>query len=374
MKPFDAAVVGLGAMGSAALCHLARRGARVVGFDAYTPPHALGSSHGETRMIREAYYEDARYVPLLRRAYALWHDLARDAATELIVETGGIFAGPPDAELVAGVERAGREHGIAVERLDGAALAARAPWLRLPSDMVALSEARAGLLHPERCIDAHLRLAVAAGASIHADESVIAWRASGDGVVVETKSGRYPAARLILCAGAGMTAWLADAGVAATVTRQPMFWFTNGRDAASLNQVWAIQIDGERLLYGFPDVGGGLKAAIHYGGAPTTWQSVDRAVSADEARETADLLARFLPGVHGDLLRAVACIYTNTKDHHFAIDAHPAHANVLVVSACSGHGFKFASAIGEASSQWALDGAWKLDLSLFSLDRLRAGP
>ncbi len=374
MKSLDAVVVGSGAMGSAALFHLARRGARVAGFDAYTPPHALGSSHGETRMIREAYYEDVRYVPLLRRAYELWHDLARNAATELIVETGGVFAGPPQGVLIAGIEIAGREHGIAIERLAGEALVARAPWLRLPGDMVAVTEPRAGFLHPERCIEAHLRLAAAGGADVHSDEPVMHWRASDDGVVVETKNGRYAAARLILCAGAGMTAWLADAGVETTVTRQPIFWFTTGSNTASLDRVWAIQIDDERLLYGFPDVGGGLKATIHYGGEPTTWQTVNRAVGPDEARETQELLARYLPGVHGDLLRAVACIYTNTRDHHFAIDSHPSHANTLLVSACSGHGFKFASAIGEAAAQWATDGASKLDLSLFSLDRLRARP
>ncbi len=374
MKHLDAIVVGLGAMGSAALYHLARRGARVAGFDAYTPPHALGSSHGETRMIREAYYEDARYVPLLRRAYALWHDLARDAGTELIVETGGVFAGPPGGAFVAGIERAGREHTIAIERLAGAALAARAPWLRVPTDMVALTEPRAGYLHPERCIDAHLRLASAAGAEVHVEQPVDAWRADGDGMVVETKRGRYAAARVILCAGAGMTEWLATAGVAATVTRQPAFWFHHAGDGASLDCVWAIQIDEQRLLYGFPDVGGGLKAAIHYGGSPTTWQSVDRRVDRAEADEVVALLARYLPGVHGDLMRAVACIYTNTADLHFAIGAHPARAHALLVSACSGHGFKFASAIGEAAAQWALDGSPQQDLSLFSLDRLRARP
>jgi sarcosine oxidase len=374
MTRFDAVVIGLGAMGSAAIYHLARRGARVAGFDAYTPPHALGSSHGETRMIREAYYEDARYVPLVRRAYDLWHDLERDANAQLIVETGGVFAGPPQAELIAGIERAGREHNIAIERLSGASLTARAPWLSLLPTMAAIAEARAGFLYPERCVHAHLRLAEDAGAEIHAEEPVVRWRADGDGVVVETKRGSYAAARAILCAGAGMGEWLTEAGVHATVTRQAMFWFHRGKSAAAPDGVWAIQIDEQRLLYGFPDVGGGLKASIHYGGATTTWQSVDRVVNREEAGETAALCARYLPGVHGDLMRAVACVYTNTPDLHFVIDAHPAHANVFVVSACSGHGFKFASAIGEAASQWALDGRPTLDLSLFSLDRLRARP
>lgn len=374
MKHVDVIVVGLGAMGSAALYQLARRGAKAAGFDAFTPPHALGSSHGETRMIREAYYEDSRYVPLLRRAYDLWHQLARDAHTELIIETGGVFMGPPGADLISGIERAGREHGIAIERLAGAALAARAPWLRAPSDMAVIAEPRAGYLHPERCIEAHLRLAGEAGAEIHAAEPVRHWRADGGGFVVETKRDRYAAARLVLCAGAGMTGWLADAGVEATVTRQPMFWFHAGPNAPTIDAVWAIQIDELRLLYGFPDVGGGLKAAIHYGGAPTHWGTIDRTVHDGEIHEIVELLGRYVPGVHGKLMREVVCAYTNTRDRHFAVDAHPAHPRALVVSACSGHGFKFASAMGEAASQWALDGAAKLDLSLFSFERLRARP
>lgn len=373
MKRLDAVVVGLGAMGSAALYHLAGRGANVAGFDAYAPPHAFGSSHGETRMIREAYFEDARYVPLVRRAYQLWHDLARTAGEELIVETGGVFAGAPEGQVIAGIERASREHAIGIERLSNAALSARAPWLRLRDAMTAIAEKRAGFLRPERCIEAHLCLAAEAGAILHTNEGVEGWRADGDGFIVETKRGHYRAAKLLLCAGAGMAEWLRAAGVPVGVTRQTLFWFRPARDAASFTPgkfpVWAIQIDDERLLYGFPDLGSGLKVSIHYGGTPTTWQTVDRTVTDDEAREVEELLDYYLPGVRGERLDAKACLYTNTPDLHFVIDAHPDHPNALVVSACSGHGFKFASAIGEAAARWALDGAPRLDLSLFSLER-----
>lgn len=373
MTRMDAIVVGLGAMGSAALYHLARRGAKVAGFDAYAPPHTFGSAHGESRMVREAYYEDARCVTLVRRAYALWHELARDAGESLIEETGGIFAGPPDGQLIAGIERAGREHAIPIERFSREASAARIPWLRLGEGMTAIAEGRAGLLRPERCIAAHLRLAAEAGAAVHTDEAVDNWGTDGDGFVVNTQKDRYRAAKLVLCAGAGMTEWLASAGVAVNATRQTMFWFRPARDPESFAlgnfPVWAIQIDGERLLYGFPDVGSGLKVAVHYGGTPTTWQTVDRTVTAQEAGDVEELFDRFLPGVRGERLRAAVCLYTNTPDLRFVIDAHPAHAKVLVVSACSGHGFKFASAIGEAAAQWTLDGAPWLDLSLFSLKR-----
>ena len=240
--------------------------------------------------------------------------------------------------------------------------------------MAAVAEARAGFLYPERCVQSHLRLAESAGAEIHVEEPVVGWRAEASGVVLETKRGTYAADRAILCAGAGMSNWLADAGVPTTVTRQTMFWFHHGKSAVVPSGVWGVQIGDDRLLYGFPDLGGGHKASIHYGGTPTTWESVDRVVEREEASEVAELCARYLPGVHGELMRAVACIYTNTSDLHFALGAHPNHANVFVVSACSGHGFKFASAIGEAASQWALDGRPQLDLSLFSLDRLRPRP
>ncbi|HEU4928706.1 MAG TPA: FAD-dependent oxidoreductase, partial [Candidatus Krumholzibacteria bacterium] len=224
MKQFDAIVVGLGAMGSAALYHLARRGARVAGFDTYTPPHALGSSHGETRMIREAYYEDTRYVPLLRRSYDLWHEIAREAGNELLVETGAVYAGPPEGELIAGILRAGQDHNISITELSGSTLSTIAPWLRVPDNMVAVAEPRGGYLHPERCIESHLRLAADLGAEVHNEEPVEDWQVDGDSVVVETGRERYAASRLVLTPGAGITDWLANAGVRTTVVRQPMFW------------------------------------------------------------------------------------------------------------------------------------------------------
>lgn len=371
---FEVIVAGLGAAGSATLFHLARRGVRVAGFDRFSPPHANGSSHGETRMIREAYYEDPRYVPLVQRAYELWHELAAIAKEPLIVETGGVFAGPPAGEFIDGIRRSSREYGIAIEELPASALASRFPWLALPEDMIALTETRAGFLYPERCISAHLNAASAAGASIQTDEPVNGWKEDADGVEVETPRGRYRADRLVMCTGAWMTETLASAGAPVSVTRQPLFWFHAAGDAASRAPgrfpVWAIEFTPGQLLYGFPDVGSGLKVAVHYGGTPTTADTIAREVSDDESQDVEALLARYLPGVIGACTKSAACMYTNTPDQHFVVDAHPRHANVLLVSACSGHGFKFASAIGEAAAQWILDGAPKQDLSLFSIARL----
>jgi sarcosine oxidase len=366
-------VVGLGAAGSAALYHLARRGVAAVGFDAHTPPHMLGSSHGQTRMIREAYYEDPRYVSLVRRAYELWHALATESGTRLIDETGGVFAGRPWEEFISGIRRSAGEHGIPAKTLARDDQAARFPWLRPDGDMVVVAEPRAGYLQPERCISAHLDGAHAHGALIHDGEPVVAWRVDGSRIAVETPARRCTTDRLILCAGAWMGSVAGDIGVPLTVTRQTLFWFRPRGDAGAFAPdrfpVWAIEHTAGRLLYGFPDLGDGLKVAVHYGGTPTTADAVDRTVTADEVREITALVARYVPEAAGEVTKTAVCLYTNTPDLHFLVDAHPASERVLVVSACSGHGFKFASAVGEAAAEWAVDGAPRQDLSLFSRSR-----
>lgn len=370
----DCIVAGLGAAGSAALYHLAVRGARVTGLDAHTPPHAHGSSHGETRMIREAYFEDPCYVPLVRRAYSLWHALAAESKTTLIEETGGVFAGGDDGEMVPGIFNAGQTHDIAVVELTPEERARRYPWLRPGGDMRILTEPRAGFLYPERCITAHLDGAIARGAVVHAGTALLGWSADGGGIDVETAGGRFSANRLILATGAWMTGPLAAAGVVAAVARQPLYWF-RAADAKAVRAmpVWAVEFEKGRLLYGFPDRGRGLKVAIHDPGTPTTVETIDRTVHDEEIATIRALTARYLPGVFGDLLDTATCMYTNTPDGHFVIDTHPAHPNVLLVSACSGHGFKFASATGEAAAHWMLDGAPPLDLAAFSLGRFRRG-
>lgn len=367
---FDCIVAGLGAAGSAALHHLAARGARVAGFDAHTPPHAHGSSHGETRMIREAYFEDPCYVPLVRRAYDLWHALAAASSATLIEETGGVFAGRADGELTPGMKRAGHDYGIALVELTPEERERRFPWFRPATGMQTLTEPRAGLLHPERCIAAHLDGATIHGASIHSDEPIVHWSADRNGVVVETARERFTANRLVLATGAWMTEPLAAAGVAATVARQPLFWF-RARDAKAARAipVWAVEFETGRLLYGFPDRGRGLKVAIHDTGTLTTPATIDRNVGEAEIESIRRLGDAHLPAVFGELLETATCMYTSTPDGHFVIDTHPVHPNVLLVSACSGHGFKFASAVGEAAAQWMLDGAPALDLAPFSLRR-----
>ena len=371
MRRYDVIIAGLGAMGSAALYHLAGRGVSVVGFDRYAPPHTLGSSHGETRMIREAYYEHPGYVHLVRRAYDLWHKLSEVSGHTLIEETGGIFAGPLDGELVPGILRSAREHHIPVQSLPPAAAAMRAPWLAFDAVMRIVSEPRAGLVYPERCITAHIEGARRGGATVQTGEPVESWRATADGVTVRTARGEYAADRLILTTGAWIVDVLADIGVHAVVERQPLLWFASRAGAPAPSTVWALEFEHGKLLYGFPAMDNRVKVAIHYGGAQqTTAEQVDRTFHPEDEQLLRRFADRYLPGVLGGLARGEVCMYTNTPDLHFIFDAHPQHDNVLVVSACSGHGFKFSSAIGEAAAQWAHDGRPQIDMSRFALSRL----
>ena len=370
MQRYDVIVAGLGAMGSAALYHLAGRGASIAGFDRFAPPHSMGSSHGETRMIREAYYEHPGYVPLVRRAYDLWHELSTRETTPLIVETSAICAGPRDGELVPGILRAAAEHSIPVEILTHADAATRFPWLHIPEEMEIVTERRAGFVYPERCITAHLTGAAANGAGVFTDEPVLEWIPQGDGILVKTARGEYATGRLILATGAWMIESLKSIGIEAVVERQPLFWFRPNPGCALPETVWALEFEHGKLLYGFPANETGVKIAIHYGGVQRTApDEIDRKIHREDSRHLREFADRHVPGALGKIARSEVCMYTNTPDLHFIFDAHPRDANVLVVSACSGHGFKFSSAIGEAAAQWARDGAPQIDMSLFSLSR-----
>ena len=348
----DVIVVGLGAMGSAALFHLAQRGVRVAGFDRFAPPHDMGSTHGLSRIIREAYYEHPHYVPLVQRAYELWADLERRAARRLFHQTGGLMIGRREGVLVAGALHSAQEHRLAHEMLTADAVHSRFPGFVLPDDMMAFFEPRAGVLDPEGCVDAHLRLAEASGAEVHTSEPVEGWRYDRGRVRVVTAQGEYDAARLALCAGAWTPELLDDDAIDLRVERQVMHWFTPARDAELFRPancpIAMIEYAPDRVFYFVPDSGDGVKAAIHHEGETTTADAVRRQVDDEDVGRVARLLATYLPAAAGPRRRSATCLYTNTPDGHFLVMPHARHEDVLIVSACSGHGFKFASAIGEA--------------------------
>jgi sarcosine oxidase len=366
---WDVIIIGLGAMGSAAAFHLARRGQRVLGVDRYAPPHTLGSSHGQTRIIREAYFEDPAYVPLVQRAYELWDDLERETGAKLFLKTGGLMVGPPQSELVAGAVRSAEMHRLPYEMLSSAEVLRRFPVLRPPPDMVAVHEPRAGILFPEACVSAHLALAAKHGAVLRTGEAVTGWQADERGVSVTTSRATYRAQRAIVSAGAWARELLADLDPPLSVERQVVYWFDPLREIERFSalrcpiHLW--QFDEQRFFYGFPDLGEGVKVALHHGGSIGTADTISREVTEDEVEDMRQLLARYLPDGAGKFRAAAVCLYTNTPDGHFWIDRHPAHPNVLIASPCSGHGFKFSSVIGELLADLATERKPPLDLGLF---------
>jgi sarcosine oxidase len=370
---YDVIVAGLGAMGSATLYHLARKGARVAGFDRFAPPHTLGSTHGKSRIIREAYYEHPLYVPLVRRAYELWEELERECGRRLYYRTGGLMLGPRDGVLLAGARRSAREHGIAHEELSAAEVHARFPGIEVASDFSGLLELRAGVLDPEGCVAAHLTLAERAGAEVMPNDPALRWGASGGAVTVEAASGQYEAARLVVSAGAWVTELVPGLPLPLSVERQVMLWFQPSGDASLYGPercpVAMFEYAPDGIFYSLPDLGDGLKAAIHHEGMTTGPESVRREVSERDIAPVRARLQQFMPGANGPLRSCAVCLYTNTPDTHFAVGPHPGHSEVLVVSPCSGHGFKFASAIGEAVAELALEGKSRFDLRPFGLDR-----
>lgn len=375
MTRYDTIVVGLGTMGSAAACHLARRGKKVLGLDRFTPPHDRGSASGRTRIIREAYFEHPAYVPLVQRAYEAWAALERDSGRRLLVTTGGLMIGPREGALVAGALESARQHGLRHELLNAADLRRRWETLRPEADTVAVWEPRAGVLFPEDCIAAHLAAAAGAGAELRCDEPAESWAADGDGVIVRTARGTYAADRLVLTAGAWLGRLLADLALPLKVRRQLLFWFTPRTPAAFAPQRFPVFIwehEADRFFYGFPDFGDGVKVARHGEGEVTEADRVRRDVDPAEAADLQMRLARYVPDAAGPLRDSAVCMYTCTPDAHFIVDAHPRHPQVTVASVCSGHGFKFASVMGEILADHASGRPPAFDLSMFRLDRLVA--
>lgn len=378
----DAVVVGLGAMGSAAAAHLSRRGARVLGLDAYEAGHRRGSSHGSTRIIRKAYFEDPAYVPLLERAYELWAALAPASGVpedSLLRLTGGLMLGRPAAPVVAGALASAEQHGLPYELLPPAEIRRRFPGFVPEPDMVGLWEPQAGVLFPERCVEAHLRAAARSGADLRHHCPVRGWRPAGGHVVVETAEGDVEAGAVVVTAGPWAPGLLRDLGLPLQATRQVVAWFGPASPAQAVLltppscPIFICDLGGTNV-YGIPDLGGGsgLKAAIHERGEPCTPDSCRREVGDAELARLRDLLTRFLPAGGGRVLTAETCLYTMTPDGHFVIDRPAAHPGLVYAAGMSGHGFKFASVIGEILADLALRGETAHPIAFLSPRRFEA--
>jgi len=386
MRRFPTIVLGLGAMGSAAVHHLARRGHRVLGIDQHSPPHAYGSTHGETRVTRLAIGEGEQYTPLALRSHELWRELERSTGARLLTTNGGLIISSGArtshchvCDFYANTLAAARKYGIVHELLDAGEIRRRFPQFKVADNERGYLEREAGFLRPEACVRAQLMVAERAGAEIHRGERVLGYDATDREVTVTTDRERYAADKLILAVGAWLPAMLGARHASCfKVYRQSLFWFDiDGPVTPFLPEnspifIWELQ-DRPQAIYGFPAIDGprgGVKIASESFERTTTPQEVSPNPADDEATAMYDqFVTPYISGLRRKCLKALTCLYTVTPDFGFVIDTHPESERVLIVSPCSGHGFKHSPAIGEALSELVLDGESRIDLRVFSLER-----
>ncbi len=373
--PYDVIVIGLGGMGSAAAHHLASRGQRVLGLERFTPAHDKGSSHGGSRIIRQSYFEDPGYVPLLLRAYELWEQLAVETGRDVYRVTGGLFLGAPDCLTVAGSLRASREWDLPHQLLDAGEIRTRFPnFTPAPGD-IALYEDMAGFARPEMTVGAHLDLAARGGADLHFGEPVLDWSDAAGGVRATTSRGTYTAGQLVICPGAWAPQLLGEFGIPITVERQVLYWLdpTVGTPSFVDHPIFIAENPDGMQIYGFPAIdgpAGGVKVAFFRKGVVCTPETIDRTVGEHEIAEMRATIARLLPALDGNCLDTGTCMYSNTPDEHFVIARHPDCANITVACGFSGHGFKFVPVVGEILADLAIDGVTGHPISLFDPKRL----
>lgn len=377
MRSYDVIVVGVGGMGSAAVCELARRGMRVLGLERFDVPHEHGSSHGFTRIIRLGYWEHPAYVPLLRRAFERWRELERLAGERLLVITGSVDAGFEGSPTVAGARVSCEEHGLPHEILDGRALGERFPGYRLPPEMRAVYQPEGGFLLSERTIAAHASLALGHGAEIRGRERVVEWSARAHNVEVRTTRDRYRAGHLVLTAGAWSGKLDASLASLAVPERQVMMWTALVQPGDfSIERFPVFNLEApEGHYYGLPQYGvPGFKIGRYHHLSERVDPDEDRRQpdAADEAI-LRQAIVRYFPGANGPVLSMRTCIFTNSPDEHFILGAHPTEPRVSLAAGFSGHGFKFCAVIGEILADLAAGAEPPYDIEFLSPARFAGG-
>src|SRR5579864_538634 len=365
-------------MGAAVSWQLARRGVGVIALDQYAPPHDRGSTHGESRITRLAVGEGDEYVALVRRSHEIWKEIEAESSQTLLTQTGGIVIGGPESDFLKRTRAVAERHGIAHENLDSGELRRRFPMFAADEASQAYYEPEAGYVRPEAAVAAQLGLAGKAGVHVRVDEPALEWHASAEGVRVRTASGVHDADQLVLCAGAWINQLFPEGRELFAVYRQLLLWFPLTEEPPGLGAmpVFVWDFGGERGdfvhlrgFYGFPPLAGAD------GGVKVATEQFEHTTEPDGAQhpatpEQAVLMRRHvigerLPWLGPIPLRTASCLYTSTRASRFVIDRHPVHDNVMIVSACSGHGFKHSPAVGEAVAQWIADGSTEVDLTPF---------
>ena len=371
-------------MGSAAAQHLAERGHVVTAFDRFAPPHSYGSSHGQTRIIRQSYWEDPRYVPLLLRAYELWRRLEAESGQSLLHITGGLMIGPADGDLVARSTKSAERFNLAHRILTRADVERRYPMFSMLDGMAALWEDAAGFLYPEACVQQQINQAQRFGADLHYNEPAIEWIPLESGrVLARTSNGTYEADRLVITAGPWAPQLLRSMRLPLEITRQVLFWFEPLAIPELYREgnlpIFLMQSKGGGpLLYGFPSIASsasshveGVKVALHGSHSVCTPETIIREILPEDEQVIRERLAEAMPTLAGRLIHAETCLYSMTPDEHFILDQHPDHPQVTVAAGFSGHGFKFASVVGEILADMATGQPSTFNLDLFSARRFR---
>jgi len=374
---YDVIVIGLGGMGSATSATLARRGQKVLGLEQFDRGHAMGSSHGHSRIIRTAYFEHPNYVPMCRAAFSLWYDLEQRHGRQFLIDCPCLTIGTPDSELVTGVRSAAKRHHLEMESLDHEELRRRYPQFHVPDSYVGVLEQAAGILLVDDCVRTLQQEAIAHGADLRFGEPVVEWKVVADGVAVRTQWETLTARQLVVTAGPWARQVLADLQLPLTVMRQTPMWFPPGDAAAFRRDRFPIFIADTELghFYGMPMLDQrGIKCAQHYGASELpSPNGIKREVDdADECR-VRKYLQRFISGAAGPRSDGSVCLYTLTPDRHFIIDRHPLYPQVVIAAGFSGHGFKFAPVVGEVLADWVMGRECRFDMAMFSTTRFDNG-
>ena len=374
MPIYDAIVIGVGGMGSAALYHLARRGLRVLGLEQYNLAHDRGSSHGETRLIRRAYFEHPAYVPLIDRSYALWEELERETSHRLLHRCGLLLGGDAKKSVITGVRRTIEAHDLKIERVPRDDWASRFPAFRPDDHMEVLYESDAGILEVECCVRAHLEAATRRGATVFANQAVLDWSCDDTSVSVTTASAKHVADRLVICGGPWSAMLLDSLNLPLAIRRKSIVWFENADPLYRRESGCPVFLfeTPDACLYGFPQIGpDGVKVADHAGDERVTDPSlVDRTVHPREDEKFRTLTRRYLPCLGSTITRRSVCMYTMTPDEHFIVDRHPRHPRVAFACGFSGHGFKFAPIIGSVLADLTTTGTTREPVAFLRADRL----
>ncbi|WP_085993350.1 N-methyl-L-tryptophan oxidase [Oceanobacillus senegalensis] len=379
-KHYDVIVIGAGSMGMAAGYYLARQGVNVLLVDAFDPPHDQGSHYGETRIIRHAYGEGREYVPLALRSQVLWNELEKKTHHKIFMQSGAIgFGQKGNAPFIDEAIESAKEYNLNVERLNGAELKDRFPGLTVPDDYDAFYEPDSGFLFSENCIQAYRELAEFHGAELSMNDPVQTIEAYDHSVKVITKKGSFTGDKLILSAGSwnGKLASNVGLNLPLVPSRQPVAWFEANEALFNANAFPTFMVEvpnghSRAIYYGFPSFGGcGVKVGRHEYIDAIDPDTMNRNFGSSENDEghIREFLDRFMPEASGELKKGVICMYTRTPDDHFIIDKHPEHSHISIAAGFAGHGFKFASVVGEILSQLAISGETDHDISLFRINR-----